>query len=133
MASNITPVDIAVSGLRAQAMRMTCIANNIANAQTTDVGNGMPYRRKEVVLTGDDEDLAGVQLGDVVADTRTDFKMLYDPGHPMANKEGYVAMPNVVVPEEMMNMMSATRAYQASIAVMKRFQDIQNATLELLR
>jgi flagellar basal-body rod protein FlgC len=132
MANTISSVDIAVSGLRAQAMRMNCIANNIANAQTTDVGDGTPYRRKEVLLTGDDEALLGVELGDVVADT-AEPQLLYDPGHPMANQDGYVAMPNVVVPREMMNMMAATRAYQASVAVMKRYQDVQDATLELLR
>lgn len=133
MPSQLTPIDIAVSGLRAQASRMTCIANNIANAQTTDAGNGVPYRRKDVVLTGDDELLDGVQVGDIVPDMQTDFKMLYKPGDPMANKDGYVAMPNVVVPEEMMNMMAATRAYQASVAVMKRYQEVSAATLELLR
>ncbi|MBS3821178.1 MAG: flagellar basal body rod protein FlgC [Planctomycetes bacterium] len=133
MPTNISTTDIAVSGLRAQAVRMNCIANNIANAQTTDAGAGAPYRRKDVLLSSDDEMLVGVEVGDVVADTATDFQVLYDPGHPMANEDGYVTMPNVVVPKEMMNMMAATRAYQASVAVMKRFQDIQNATLEVLR
>jgi flagellar basal-body rod protein FlgC len=134
MELNISPVDIAVSGLRAQSTRMQVISNNIANAQTTDVnGTGKPYRRKDVGLTTSEETLTGVDIEGVQADMKTDFKKVLSVGHPHADANGYVTMPNVSVPEEMMHMVVATRAYQASAAVLKRYQDMTDTTLELLR
>lgn len=130
----LNAVDIAVSGLRAQALRMQVISNNIANAQTTDVdGTGKPYRRKEVALTSSEETLMGVDIDGVESDTARALKKVLMVGHPHADANGYVTMPNVSVPEEMMNMVVATRAYQASAAVLKRYQDLGDVTLELLR
>jgi flagellar basal-body rod protein FlgC len=128
-----TPVDIAVSGLRAQAMRMSVIANNIANAQTTNTGSGQPYRRNEVTFSTDMEGLGGVEIEGVEQDNQTQFQRVLMVGHPDADEQGYVNMPNVELPVEMMNMVVATRAYQASAAVLKRYQDISDTTLELLR
>jgi flagellar basal-body rod protein FlgC len=128
-----TPVDIAVSGMRAHAMRMNVIANNIANAQTTDVGDGQPYRRKEVALSTDDDALNGVTIDEIAQDMENKFQRVLMVGHPHADEQGYVNMPNVSLPTEMMNMVAATRAYQASTAVLKRYQDIADQTLELLR
>lgn len=128
-----TPVDIAVSGLRAQAMRMHVIANNIANAQTTNTGNGEPFRRKMVEFFGDNESVSGVEIGDVVPDYSTDLKKVRMPGHPDADENGWVRMPNIDMPIEMMNMVTASRAYQAATAVLKRYQDLTDTTLELLR
>lgn len=123
------PVDIAVSGLKVQAMRMNVTAANIANSTTTKTASGEPYRRQEVVIYT----CGGVTAGRVVQDTRGEFKRVLQPGHPDADESGYVSMPNVDLPLEMMNMVTATRAYQANAAVLKRFQDSVEVTLELLR
>ncbi|MBN1556139.1 MAG: flagellar basal body rod protein FlgC [Phycisphaerae bacterium] len=131
--STPSPVDIAVSGMRAHAMRINVIANNIANAQTTDVGDGQPYRRKDVLLSTDDDGLAGVNIDEITQDMDTQFQRVLMAGHPNADEQGYVNMPNVSLPTEMMNMVAATRAYQASTAIIKRYQEITEQTLELLR
>ena len=125
------PIDIAVSALRAQSLRMNVIAGNIANVNTSRTPSGEPYRKKEVVLSTDG--ISGVTIGDIGTDMATQFKQLYQPGHPDANGEGYVRMPNIDLPVEMMKMVAASRAYQASAATMKRYQDMVNTTLELLR
>ena len=125
-------VDIAVSGLRAEAMRMDVISSNIANSQTAAAGNGQPYRRKDLVFSTLMDEISGVTI-DGVRDDPTAFKIVYDPGHPNAAPNGYVQMPNVDVPIEMMHLVSASRAYQANAAVLKRFQDNIDTTLELLR
>ena len=113
------PVDIAVSGLRAQALRMNVIATNIANSNTSRTAGGEPYRRQEVVIqaaTGGG--IGGVVLGKIVADTKGQFKQILMPGHPDADANGYVRMPNVELPVETMHMITATRAYQANAAVL---------------
>jgi flagellar basal-body rod protein FlgC len=126
------PVDIAVSGLKAQALRMNVIATNIANAGTTRTASGEPYRRQDVEIRST-EGLKGVVLGTVISDTRGEFRRVLSPGHPDADPSGYVRMPNVELPVEMINMVTATRAYQANAAVLKRYQDLVETTLELLR
>jgi flagellar basal-body rod protein FlgC len=126
-------VDIAVSGLRAQAKRMNVISNNIANASTTRTDSGQPYRRQDVVLLSGGGEIGGVRIGTVAADTTSDFKRVRMPGHPDADEEGWVMMPNVSLPREMMDLIVASRAYQANAAVLKRYQDAVNVTLELLR
>ena len=128
-----TPVDIAVSGLRAESLRMNVIARNIANANTSRTESGQPYRRQQVVLSTEQEGLVGVSVEEVVADMLSPFKRVYQPGHPDADKDGYVLMPNVNLPVEMMHMVAASRAYQANAAVLKRYQEMVNVTLELLR
>jgi len=126
-----SPVDIAISGLKVQALRMDVIASNIANANTTRTESGQPYRRRDVVIrsTG----LGGVAVGGVSQDERGEFKRVLQPGHPDADADGYVAMPNIDLPVEMMHMVTATRAYEANAAVLKRYQDGVDVTLELLR
>ena len=125
-------LDIAVSGLRAETARMNLIANNIANSSTSRTADGKPYRREELVLSTSG-DLSGVNVEQVSPDLSTDFKRVYQPGHPDAGKDGYVAMPNVELPTEMMHLVTASRAYQANAAVLKRFGEISDATMELLR
>jgi flagellar basal-body rod protein FlgC len=127
-----TPADIAVSGLKAEALRMNVIANNIANSNTTRTDKGEPFRRKEVVLSTSG-DLSGVSIEDSLRDTTDEFKTLYQPGHPDADKDGFVKMPNVDMPVEMMSMVVANRAYQANAAVLKRYQETVETALELLR
>lgn len=126
-------LDIAVSGMRAHQKSMEIISSNVANARTTDIGNGRPYRRLEASLTAQSNDpVTGVAIEKIVSDM-TDFQKILDPGHPQADKSGYVSMPNVHLPIEMMNLTVAARTYQANVAVMKRYQSMVESTLELLR
>ena len=125
------PIDIAISGMRAHGKQMEVISSNVANARTTDAGKGEPYRRLEAVFKTD-EDLGGVQIDDIVTDT-SDFLRVLDPGNPRADESGYISMPNVNLPMEMMNLTVATRMYQANVAVLKRYQQMVDTTLELLR
>jgi flagellar basal-body rod protein FlgC len=135
--------DISSSGLSAERTRMTVIANNIANAQTTRTPEGGPYRRQLVVFSAAlDEELArqrrgepplcGVQVARIVRSTEP-FQRIYMPGHPDADAEGYVAMPNVNTVYEMVDMMSASRAYQANLAVINTFREMLSRTLAIGR
>jgi flagellar basal-body rod protein FlgC len=126
------PIDIAVSGLRAQNKQMEVISSNIANARTTDAGKGEPYRRLEAVFKTQTDEISGVEVGRIEKDM-SNFDSVLDPGNPKADKNGYVQMPNVSLPVEMMNMSMATRTYQANAAVLKRYQQMVETTLELLR
>jgi len=127
------PIDIAVSGIKAQAKSIKVISTNVANAQTADNGNGQPYRRLEAVFQASDEDLGPVSIDEVAADMSTGFPKILKPGHPMADKDGYVRMPNVSMPMEMMNLNAAARSYQANVAVLKRYQQVVETSLELLK
>jgi flagellar basal-body rod protein FlgC len=126
------PVDIAVSGMRAQGKHMEVISSNVANARTANAGKGEPYRRLETVLKTQDDGISGVVVDQIVRDM-TDFKKVFDPGNPNADINGYMLMPNVNLPMEMMNLTIATRAYQANAAVLKRYQAMVETALELLR
>ena len=130
--NGLAPIDIAISGLRAQGKNMELLSSNIANAQSTDNGEGEPYRRVEAAFKTDGDEIGGVSLDDVTLDM-TDFPRILKPGHPNADEQGYVAMPNVDVPIEMMNLNTAVRSYQANAAVLKRYQDMMETTIELLR
>ncbi len=125
------PIDIAISGMRAQGKQMEIISSNVANARTTDAGKGEPYRRLEAAFKADG-DLGGVQIDDIVTDM-SDFLRILDPGNPQADEDGYVSLPNVKLPAEMVNLTVATRMYQANVAVLKRYQQMVETTLELLR
>ena len=126
-------VDIAISGLRARATQMDVLANNIANANTARTDSGLPYRRQAVVFSTLMDGLQGIGSVQVTPDMSREFKRVYEPGHPAADGEGYVLMPNVDIPLEMMHMVTASRAYQANAAVLKRYQESVNVALELLR
>lgn len=128
------PIDIAVSGMQAESLRMRIVASNIANANTTKTPSGEPYRRQELTLVKPKGDqVTGVKVLRVSPDLATPFKTIHDPGHPDANKDGFVMMPNVDLPQEMMNLVLASRAYQANASVMKRYQEIGDVALELLK
>jgi flagellar basal-body rod protein FlgC len=130
---NISPmVDIAVSGLRAQSLRLNLISANIANAETTRTETGQAYRRQDVVLRTTPQNLGGVTVVSIARDSSA-LRSVLIPGHPDADAKGYVQMPNVQLPVEMMNLVFASRAYQANVAVLKRYQDMVEATIELLR
>ncbi|MHC4483158.1 MAG: flagellar basal body rod protein FlgC [Planctomycetota bacterium] len=126
------PIDIAISGLRAQGKQIEVISSNVANARTTDAGNGEPYRRLEAIFKTDDDGISGVSLKEIATD-KSDFYQIFDPGNPNADEQGYVTMPNVNLPLEMMNLTVATRTYQANAAILKRYQRMVETALELLR
>lgn len=126
------PIDISVSGMRAQDKSMEIISSNIANARTMDAGQGTPYRRLEAVLQSENEGVSAVMVGDVAQDMSA-LQRIYDPGNPQADTNGYITMPNVQLPMEMMNLGIASRTYQANAAVLKRYQKMVETTLELLR
>ena len=127
------PIDIAVSGIKAQARNIKVISTNVANAQTADNGNGQPYRRLEAVFRASDEDLGPVSIDELAADMSTGFPKILKPGHPMADQDGYVSMPNVSMPMEMMHLRAAARNYQSNVAVLKRYQQAVEASLQLLK
>jgi flagellar basal-body rod protein FlgC len=121
-----TAMEVSASGLSAQRARMNVASSNLANAQTTQTAAGGPYKRKDVVLEstdipGTEGELGGAVKGVEVASIKQDTappRMEYDPGHPQANAQGYVAYPNVNPVEEMVDMITASRAYEAGITTM---------------
>ncbi len=126
------PVDIAVSGMRAQGQHMEVISSNIANARTADTGQGQPYRRLETIFRTQTEGVSGVVV-DQVAPDQSPLQRIYDPGNPKADTSGHITMPNVHLPVEMMNLAVASRSYQANAAILKRYQKMVETALELLR
>lgn len=130
-----SPLDIAVSGLKAQNKSIEVISSNVANSRTIDAGNGQPYRRVEAILQADNlngDGIGGVKLDEILPD-QSDFMKVLDAGNPKADAQGYVSMPNIDIPTEMMNLNIASRAYQANAAVLKRYQMMVDVSLELLR
>ena len=142
----LTGMRVSASGMAAQRMRMNTISSNIANINTTQTPEGGPYRRKDVVLESTPEaksfgeilmnspqkDIARVQVTDVISDQKAPH-MKYEPDHPDANEEGYVAYPNINLMEEMANMIQATRAYEANVSAMHATKDMAMTSLELGR
>jgi flagellar basal-body rod protein FlgC len=140
-------INSSASGLQAERLRMDVTAENLANAQTTKGADGQPYRRKSVVLqeagaTGATfaSILAGQQSGDTrgvkvagIVEDQTALKRLYDPGHPDADKDGYVTMPNVNTVTEMTDLISASRGYEANVTAMQTAKTMFTRTLDLLR
>jgi len=127
---------ISASGLTAERLRMDVIAENLANANTTRGADGQPYRRKEVVLQQGSrsfaEVLGGVEVAGIAADPAP-ARRVYDPGHPDADAEGYVAMPNVNSVTEMVDLITATRGYEANVQAMNAAKQMFAKTLEILR
>lgn len=126
------PVDIAISGMRAQGRQIEVITSNIANSRTMDDGSGKPYRRLETLFRSEQEGISGVVVEEIVPDG-SPMQRVFDPGNPQADPTGYITMPNVQLPVEMMNLSSASRAYQANAAILKRYQQTVETALELLR
>jgi len=125
---------VAASGMRAQQARMRIIAENLANANSTSrTAGGDPYRRQVPVFqpqaVGGGE---GVRMSRVEQDSKA-FRTVYDPGHPAANAEGYVALPNVDSLIEALDMKEAQRAYEANLNVIETARSMEMRTLELLR
>ena len=146
-------LDISASGLSAKRMRMDVTAENLANAQTTRGANGQPYRRKDVILqtargdgfrtalagavgsvpgAGATQTPGGVQVAGIAEDAGAP-RRVYDPGHPDADAQGYVAMPNVNPVTEMVDLIAASRAYEANVTAMQTPKTMFSRTFELLR
>jgi len=140
MSSNVSMniFDVAGSAMSAQSQRMNVTASNLANAESVAGPDGQPYRAKQVVFavaaSGDQQDpsatIGGVQVAGVVED-QSPLRMVYNPKHPMANADGYVAMPNVNAVEEMVNMISASRSYQANVEVLNTAKTMMLKTLSI--
>lgn len=129
-----TAMDISASGLRAQRTRMNVISSNIANAHTTRTDTGGPYQRRDVVLRENsfENQLASVEVEAITPDS-TPGERVYDPGNPDADEQGYVRMPNVNLMEEMVNMMNATRAFEANTISVKAQKDMALKALQIGR
>lgn len=123
--------DISASALTAERLRLSVIATNIANAETTRTPQGGPYRRKEVVFVPREN--GGVEVAAIQEDTTTPPRMVYDPGHPDANGEGFVAYPNVSVVNEMVDLLAATRAYEANVAALNATKSMLTSSLNIGR
>lgn len=147
MADFLTGMRISGSGMAAQRARMNAISSNIANINTTQTPEGGPYRRKEVVFeampearnfgeilmkTDPRSDFQRVQVADVISDRKAPL-LKYEPDHPDANSEGYVAYPNINLMEEMTNMIQASRAYEANVSAIQASKDMALSALEIGR
>jgi flagellar basal-body rod protein FlgC len=144
--SFFSAIDIAASGLTAERTRMDVTAENLANAQTTNGPGGQPYRRQEVVLDqvgggfgaslagamGTPQTPGGVEVSGIVSDPTPD-QLVYDPGHPGANAQGYVRMPNVNSVTEMTDLISESDSYQANVTAMNTAKTMYSKTLDLLK
>ncbi len=140
-----TAMDISASGLNAQRGVLQAIATNLANTNTTRTGEGGPYVRRQAVLSSSpvsrspfpqilagkmNQEALGVKM-EVQLDDSRDPEMVYDPAHPDADDDGYVALPNVNVVEEMVNMMSAVRSYEANVTAFNAAKNMALKSLEI--
>lgn len=137
-------MNVSSSALSAERTRMNLISSNLANANTTRTPEGGPYRRKDAVFAATPPEsrfgqaldgvaaqhLRQVEVAQVVED-QSPPRMQYDPGHPDADPQGYVALPNVNVVEEMADMISATRAYEANVTAVQAAKSMALKTLEI--
>lgn len=130
------------SALSVERARIEVAVSNMANAESTRGPDGQPYRRRDVVLSSQPVEAFGAALGRAsavgvkvagIVEDQTPFKRRYDPSHPDADPSGFVALPNVDVPEQMVDMMSASRAYQANLSAIGMIRDMIQRALELGR
>ena len=135
-----TAIDARASALDAQRASMEVAVSNLANAESTRGPDGQPYRRREVVLESMPFDqqigatamASGVRVAAVLED-KADFRRRYEPSHPDADANGYVAVPNVDVPEKMVDMLGAARAHQANLVAIGLIRDTIQRALELAK
>jgi flagellar basal-body rod protein FlgC len=141
-------IDASASGMTAERLRMDVTAENLANAETTRTPGGGPYQRKAVVLQQASGSFAGalagalgpaggsaaqgVEVAAIVAEPGS-VRRVYDPGHPDADGNGYVAMPDINPVTEMVDLIGASRAYQANVTAMQTTKTVFTKTIELLR
>ena len=135
----ISGIDVTASALNAQKTRLDVVAQNIANAQTTRGLNGQPYQRKlvsfETELLRQTGESAGTPLTSVrvarIADDTTPGQRVFDPQHPHAAPDGYVQMPNVNMAYEMVDLMTATRSYEANLSVVRNARQMAMKALDI--
>jgi flagellar basal-body rod protein FlgC len=135
-----TAISASASALHAERVRIETAVSNMANAETTRGPDGQPYRRRDVVLASDPVNpfstlvgaaaATGVKVAAIVEDEKP-FGRRYEPSHPDADTDGYVALPNVDPSEEMVDMLGATRAYQANLAAIGLIRDLMTRALDL--
>jgi flagellar basal-body rod protein FlgC len=144
--SLFSTLSISASGMAAQRTRAELLTENLANAETTRTPDGGPYRRKDVVFEAQSggtpfssvlnsamgSNAAGVSVSEIIIDQR-EPDLRYLPGHPDAGADGYVAYPRVNPAEEMVDLMSASRGYQANVASMSAIKEMIQRSIDLLR
>lgn len=142
----MTALDISASGLSAERTNINVTSMNLANVKTTRTAEGTPYRRRTSVMeaisvdepfskhmqTALDRELRGVRVSEVAVDQRP-FKLVYEPGHPDANEDGYVSYPDINVVEEMANLMTAQRGYEAGVTGVDTIKSMYTKALEIGR
>lgn len=144
MASLMDALDVAATGMSAQRIRMSVTSSNLANANTTRTPEGGPYRRKDPIfsaaeLPGEDgfagalrEELVGVDVESIEESTGP-LEMVYDPFHPDADADGYVSLPDVNVVEEMVDMVTASRSYEANATAFELMRSMMQRALDIGR
>ncbi|WP_113675224.1 flagellar basal body rod protein FlgC [Vallitalea guaymasensis] len=137
-------MNVSATGLTAQRLRMDIISQNLANVNTTKTKDGGPYKRKVLLFEEqksnnfssilndsiDSYTASGVKVSKIIEDTKP-LKRVYDPSHPEAGEDGYVLMPNVNTVEEMVNMISANRSYEANVTAMNAAKSMAMKSLEI--
>src|SRR5437868_5726166 len=145
MSSLFGVLSIGASGMAAQRTRAELLVENLANAETTRTPQGGPYRRKDVVFESTSvespfasilhsqlESVGGVGVSEIVTDN-SDPERRYMPGHPDADKDGYVAFPKINTAEDMVDLMGATRSYQANVSAIAAVKDMIQRSIDLFR
>lgn len=131
---------ISASGLDAERMRLDVAAHNLANAHTTRDGDGSVYQRRQVVFRAmlpdeteydGSENLSGVMVESVIKDSRPPIE-IHSPNHPHADEDGTLRLPNISPIEEMLDMITATRAYQSNLSALKQSRDMAAQTINIL-
>ena len=139
MPSMMSVFDVAGSALSAESQRLNVTASNLANANSTTGPDGQPYKAKQVVFqvksigggrTSSGQQIGGVSVSNIIDDP-TPMKMTYDPSDPAANTDGYVTKPNVNPVNEMVNMISASRSYQANVETLNTAKTLMLKTLTI--
>ncbi len=144
--SLLSALSVSASGMAAQRVRSELLVENIANSETTRTAEGGPYRRKDAVFSSTpvpsafssllDEQMGSSLMGVTVAGVSVDSRepeRRYIPGHPDADKDGYVAMPRMNPAEDMVDLMGATRGYQANVSAIASVKDMIQRSIDLLR
>lgn len=144
--SLFSSLDVSASGMSAQRARAELLVENLANAETTRTSEGGPYRRKDVIFSSDSSvgsfssefnsalggNVAGVTVSDTTVDTSEPVRR-YLPGHPDADKDGYVAFPRINPAEDMVDLLGASRSYEANVAAISAVKDMIQKSLDLFR
>ncbi len=139
---------IAASGMAAQRLRLNLISSNLANAHTTRTEEGGPYKRKDAIFmpTAMENESSSFDFGNIMQEAHddltrgvkvvkiqetADYKLMYDPYHPDSSEEGYVQMPNINVVEEMVDLLSTSRSYEASVQAMRAMKTMAEEALKI--